>query len=170
MGMGAIPSRSMVRYQHNPFAGPFVQAQAGFGAPFQQALAAPFYQAQAGFGEYYTGTGEYVSQDGALTPVSDLGEYVAQRLSVEGFADYEVLPQYTPGADGFGLVNDGVHPASNMDREFDIIEAAAGLGAAPSATPRQDYVPTVQSGFVGNQESAPEAGIFDVGGNNGVFG
>lgn len=167
---GPAFANQTARYALNPFGGsPFMQAQAGFGAPFQQALAAPFYQAQAGFGEYVgQGTGEYVSNDGSLAPVSDFGEYVSSGLAVEGYGDYEVMPNYTPGADGFGAINDGVHPGSNMDHQFNIMEAAAGFGSSPSG--RSDYVPTVGASNVGSQESSPDAGIFDVGGPNGVFG
>lgn len=147
--------------------GAYHQAAAGFGAPFHQAMAGGFQQAAAGFGEYYgaNGLGEYVSNDGALQPVNDFGEYVAGHLNVEGYGDYEVSSQFTPGADGFGYMNDGVNPGANIDREFDMIEAAAGLGAT-----RSDYVPTIASSQVGSRESSEFTGVFDVGGSNGVFG
>lgn len=173
VGFAGVGSQSQVaRYASNPF-GAYYQAQAGLGAPnFQQAMAgSPFYQAQAGMGEYFapvSGMGEYVS-DGSLAPVSDFGEYVANRLSVEGYGDYEVQPGYAPSADGMGYVNDGVRPDANLDHEFNIMEASAGLGAA-SAQGRSDYVPTVQSGAVQSSESSADSGIFDVGGPNGVFG
>jgi hypothetical protein len=134
-----------------------------------------FYQANAGFGEYVTGTGEYVS-DGSLAPVSDFGEYVASGLQVEGYGDYEVLPSFSGSADGFGYINDGVRPDGNLDAEFGVMEAAAGLGAGPGMLTgggpgtRSDYVPTTQMSVVGGQEIAPDTGIFDVGGSNGVFG
>lgn len=173
-GFGAVNyAGTAARYVPAAGMGAFYQAQAGLGAPFQQALAAPFYQAQAGFGEYVAqplqGTGEYVAQDGSLAPVSDFGEYVANRLNVEGYGDYEVQGSYATGADGFGMVADGVRPNANLDREFDVIEAAAGLGAA-GAAPRSDYIPTVGSSNVSSGESAADSGIFDVGGPNGVFG
>lgn len=172
-GFGGIAARNTAaHYAFNPMGNPmgaYYQAQAGLGAPFQQALAAPFYQAQAGMGEYY-GTGEYVSNDGAISQVSDFGEYVASHLNVEGYGDYEVQQGYTPGADGFGYVNDGVRPGSDLGREFDMIEAAAGLGAAPGVAARSDYIPTVQAGNVGSQETTDYSGVFDVGGPNGVFG
>jgi len=153
------------QYARYALQGPFQQAMAG---NFQQAMAGnPFQQAQAGFGEYI-GTGEYTSTDGNLSAVSDFGEYVTQGVAVEGYGDYEVSSSYRPGADGYGAINEGVLPFSNMDREFDIMEAAAGLGASPSG--RSDYVPTVGASNVGGQESSPDAGIFDVGGPNGVFG
>lgn len=151
--------------------GAFYQAQAGLGAPFYQAqagLGAPFYQAQAGFDDYYStqGMGEYVSNDGALQPVSDMGEYVASHLAMEGYGDYEVSSQYTPGADGFGYVNEGVNPnTANLNHEFNLMEAAAGLGAT-----RSDYIPTGMSQRVGGQESNPNAGVFDIGGSGGIFG
>jgi hypothetical protein len=175
LGMGSIePVNTRANYVHNPF-GQFQQAQAGYGQ-FQQAQAGygQFQQAQAGFGEYVQGTGEYVAQDGSMTPVSDFGEYVSQGINVQGYSDYEVMPEYQASADGFGYVNDGVHPNANMDSEFDIIEAAAGLGGGAALGPQpataSDYIPTVQSGGVASQGSNPDAGIFDVGGPNGVFG
>lgn len=173
-GFGGIGyGNTRANYVLNPF-GQFQQAAAGTGQ-FQQALAQPFMQAQAGYGEYIQGTGEYVTQDGSMTPVSDFGEYVSSGISVQGYSDYEVMPEYTASADGFGYVNDGVHPGSNMDNEFNIIEAAAGLGASgmatgPGARSASNYIPSVQAGMVGSQGSAPDAGIFDVGGPNGVFG
>lgn len=174
-GFGYVGSQPTTRYVLNPF-GQFVQASAGMGQ---------FQQAQAGFGEYVQGTGEYVANDGSMMPVSDFGEYVSSGINVEGYSDYEVLPEYASGADGLGYVNDGVHPNANMDREFDIMEAAAGLGqnfmqaqagfggaSLQGARPgmASDYIPTVQSGYVASQGSSPDAGIFDVGGPNGVFG
>lgn len=152
------------QYARYALQGPFQQAMAG---NFQQAMAGGFQQAQAGFGEY-VGTGEYTSTDGNLSAVSDFGEYVTQGVAVEGYGDYEVSSSYRPGADGFGMVNEGVLPSANMDHEFNIMEAAAGFGASPSG--RSDYVPTVGASNVGGQESSPDAGIFDVGGPNGVFG
>jgi len=172
----AHPSPLSAFYQAQAGLGsPFYQAQAGLGSPFYQAQAGfggPFIQAKAGYGEYFAtpmqGTGEYFATDGSVSPVSDFGEYVAQNLQVEGYGDYEVMPSYTPGADGFGYVNDGVNPGANMDNEFNIIEAAAGLGS--NVTAESDYIPTGFKGQVGDQESDKYAGVFDVGGPNGVFG
>ena len=173
-GLGGVNSvNTRAHYVRNPF-GAFQQAAAGFGA-YQQALASPFQQAAAGFGEYYGGTGEYVSSDNSLIAVSDFGEYVASGLQVQGYGDYEVMPGYSPSADGFGYVNDGLRPDANLDHEFDIIEAAAGLGASgqiggASPMTRSDYIPTVQSGYTASADGSPDQGIFDVGGSNGVFG
>ena len=154
-GYGAYAS-TQPRYA---MAGPMYQAAAG---PFMQAAAGPFMQAAAGFGEYYAG-------DGSISPVSDFGEYVAQNLSVQGYGDYEVSPSFRGSSDthGMGYVNDGVSPNSNLTQEFNLMEAAAGLGAVNT---QSDYIPSGGALNVGSTEQSVDTGIFDVGGNNGVFG
>jgi hypothetical protein len=97
----------------------------GFGQPMLQAAAGEYYQPS--MGEYYQPSmGEYVSDD--LYPVTDFGEYVASNLDVQGYGDYEVEEMYMPSADGFGAIDDGVMPEGDLDSEFRIMEASAGVG------------------------------------------
>jgi len=129
-------------------------------------------QAAAGLGEYVqasAGLGEYYSTDGSLMPGGELGEYVMRNVNIAGMGDYELVPGYS----GMGAVNEGVLPDSNLNQAFDIMEAAAGVGAYASGAgvpTTSDYVPTGQATPVGYSENPDDTGIFDLGGGNGVFG
>lgn len=155
-------------------AGQYQQAAAG---QYQQAAAGQYQQAAAGArsaaGEYYT-------------PMNATGEYFADG-STQGVGSYE-------GAGPLALprnnqqIEDGIRPDSNLDRQMDIMEAAAGLrgglGSYFEAGPNGqiDNVPT-QSQWVpngemwagelkvnaGQQTSELSAGILNVPGGNGVL-
>lgn len=155
------------------------------------AMGQPWKEAAAGVGEYFpaSGIGEYVS-DGSLVPVSDFGEYVARNLDVRGYGDYEVSQQYDVGADGYGALDDGIRPDANLDREFNLMEAKAGVGAfveaaaglgaarrmghhgmgATSPVKVSNYIPHSGASLVRTQESSESSGLFDIGGGNGVLG
>ncbi|MFA4971451.1 MAG: hypothetical protein WC683_02475 [bacterium] len=166
LGMGSVGSQNQrVRWGMQ---GPeFMQAAAG--PEFMQAAAGPgFLQAAADYYQPASGIGEYVS-DGSLSPVSDFGEYVASNLDVSGWGDYEVSTQYQTGADGYGAINDGIQPGGNLDQQFNIMEAAAGLGLnSPGSS--STYVPHEGMRNVASAESSDSSGVFDVGGGNGVLG
>ena len=166
LGLGSIASSNQ-RVRYGMMGPQFMQAAAG--PQFMQAAAGPqFMQAAADYFQPTSGIGEYVS-DGSLAPVSDFGEYVASNLDISGWGDYEISTQYQTGADGYGAVNDGIAPGGNLDHQFNIMEAAAGLGLSSPGT-SSIYVPHEGAKNVGSAESSQSSGVFDVGGGNGVLG
>lgn len=86
--------------------GAFQQAAAGTGEYFQAAagMGATFQQAAAGTGEYFAPAG-----------LKGIGQY-------EGAGEEALLPSGAPT-----VITDGIRPDSNLDRELDLMEAAAGL-------------------------------------------
>jgi len=100
-GVGALPGAS-IQPMYAPAAG----------------LGQPMYQAAAGLGQP------------ALQAAAGMGEYFES--GVEGLGNYTGNPEIVQAAAGFGAVNEiqGAHidPASDLDRELSIAEAAAGVG------------------------------------------
>jgi hypothetical protein len=153
----------------------------GTGQPLMQAAAGE-YMAQQLYG-----TGEYISSD--LAPVSGTGEYVASSLDIQGYGDYEIQDTYAPSGDSMGMVNDGVLPSSDLNQEFNIMEAAAGIGqpimqasagmgqpilqasAGMGISPEQAsiYIPSQPARLVSDTGGPVDSGIFDIGGGNGVL-
>lgn len=166
LGLGVASGSTYGRYVLNGFGQPMMQAAAGFGQPMLQAAAGPM-------GEYFNPTGsmgEYVSND--LYPAGQFGEYVANSLDVQGYGDYEVTDAY--GMSGSGYVDDGVRPDGDLGREFAMMEAKAGVGqpfmqAAAGLPTASAYTPSQQAGMVRGSESSYDAGIFDIGGGNGIL-
>lgn len=131
-------------------------------------------------GEYYqatgalpmeaaAGTGEYFSSN--MFPVSGAGEYFLPSMSVQGYGDYEVQPGFSSSTAGIGVA-EGVLPTDDMDATFNMMEAAAGIGAyagGPSPAPVSTYIPHERALTVGNKAEDTTAGIFDIGGSNGVL-
>jgi len=135
-----------------------------------------YMQAVAGRGSM----GEYFSANG-------LGEYFAS--DVQGVGNYEKAgPLVTQAAAGLGqTIDDGVRPDANLDDQFALMEAQAGLGEYYSnrstKAGRENYVIPQQSQWIpsgmfaetqgaGDPASTSEipAGILESPGGNGVFG
>lgn len=137
--------------------------EAASGNPFVQAAAGQFTQAAAGVGEYFSDSGSIAQVRGGAA-----GEYFVSDITLQGSGDYEVLPQ---AASGMGAVYDGVRPDGNLEQQFQMMEAAAGVGAyAGRASPSQAsiYIPQENALAVG-RGSSQNAGIFDQGMGNGVL-
>lgn len=164
LGLGILTEGTRARYVLNGFGQPILQAAAGMGQPILQAAAGPV-------GEYYDPMGEYVSND-VYPSGGDFGEYVASNLDVQGYGDYEVEDTY--GMTGGGYMDDGVRPDGDLGQEFAMMEAKAGVGqpimqAAAGLPSASTYLPHQQAGMVRHSESSYDAGIFDIGGGNGVL-
>lgn len=102
-GMGALTS-IMPRYTP---VGAFQQAAAGTHMPNRR-------RGMRGTGEYFTSNA--------------MGEYFAP-MSTQGVGQYEPAgPLAMQAAAGFGQIDDGIRPDSNLDRVLDLAESAAGLG------------------------------------------
>ena len=142
-------------YEQTSGLGNILEASAGFGA-------SPILEASAGVGEYFSNDMAQVST----------GEYFANQLQVQGYGDYEVQPQFQSATAGVGVI-EGVLPTDNMDSTFNMMEAAAGLGSAmatgPSPTDQSTYVPYERALAVTSSNSDAPAGIFDIGGSNGIL-
>lgn len=124
----------------------------------------PRYAPINGMGEYFaTPMGEYMASTPAMgeyfsTPVAGLGEYFES--GVEGLGNYGSNPYAMQAAAGYGAAETAntnhIDPASNLDRELTIAEAAAGIGQvnyqAAAGIPRYE----AQAGF-GNVETVPAA-------------
>lgn len=168
-GMGASHQTSiMPRYTPiKPKAFGAYQAAAG---QYQQAAAGQYQQAAAG--EYFT-------------PAAT-GEYFAP-ANTQGVGQYEGAGQLSMPRDN-STITDGIRPDSNLDREMDIMEAAAGLRGGVGAYTQYggggqaENVPT-QSQWIPNgpawagelqvdatqQTSELSAGILNKPGGNGVL-
>lgn len=155
-------------------AGSFQQAAAGTGrAPgFQQAAAGFRRSAGGGMGEYFT-------------PMNATGEYFAPS-STQGVGAYEEAgPLAMPRNNQ--VIQDGIRPDSNLDREMCIMEAAAGLrgmgeyfgassdGQVMTAGQESQWIPNgdVWAGelSVDDKQMTSElsAGILNIPGGNGTL-
>lgn len=76
----------------------------------------------------YSPIGEYFSE-----PMSGMGEYFTESLN--GLGNYGANPDFYQAAAGVGALPNGntnhLDPASDLDRELTIAEAAAGVGQIP---------------------------------------
>ena len=91
--------------------GDYTQAAAGMGEYFQAAAGLHGDSMGAAFQQAAAGTGEYFAPNG----LKGIGDY-------EAAGEEAMLPSGAPS-----VITDGIRPDSNLDRELDLMEAAAGL-------------------------------------------
>jgi hypothetical protein len=105
------------------------------------------------------GMGEYFSE-----PMSGMGEYFTEGMS--GLGNYGPNPDFYQAAAGMGALPNGntnhVDPASDLDRELTIAEAAAGVGQLPA------YEAAAGMGRVQSYEAAAGMGEYFSEGTNGL--
>ena len=151
---------------------------------FQQAAAGQVYQAAAGQGPGFqqAAAGEY------FTPMNATGEFFAYP-STQGVGSYEAAGQLAMPRNN-QVIQDGIRPDANLDREMSIMEAAAGLRGGVgsyfeqsdgrvSTVPRTStWIPGTSDGelWAGEtpvdatqQTSELSAGILNVPGGNGIL-
>jgi hypothetical protein len=110
-------NQTSIMPRYTPVSG-YLQAAAGY-----EQAAAGYEQAAAGTGEYFApnGTGEYFGSNAT-------GEYFAP-ANLQGVGDYEPAGQLAMQATAGTrqVISDGIRPDGDLDRQMDIMEAAAGL-------------------------------------------
>ena len=117
-------------------------------------------------GEYFTGQGEYYT--------NPVGEYFES--GVQGLGNYTGNPELLEAAAGYGAAHTGntnhVDPSSNLDREMDIMEAAAGVGTAyEAAAGGYGALPPyeAQAGFGTTVSTVPSASTWIPGTTDGAI-
>lgn len=116
----------------------------------------PRYAPINGLGEYFrepmNGLGEYFRE-----PMNGLGEYIS---ATNGLGSYEPNGDLYQAAAGFGSHDyNGNHidPSGNLDRQLDIVEAAAGVGAIAPFEAAAGIGPMQAAAGFGNIDTVPSA-------------